>query len=214
VVGVALKHVRPKSREAWRAWLQKHHAVSPGVWLIFAKKHTKLPSLSYADAVEEALCFGWIDSLMKSIDDQFHRQMFTPRKAKSVWSALNRARVARLTRQGQMAPAGLAAMALARTTGMWHAHADIEALVVPPELQRALDADPDAKRHWPTYSESARKGFLFMLANARRPETRDRRAREIVDLVSRKVSMTELRKAAMTGTRPEPRSPARRKRSS
>jgi uncharacterized protein YdeI (YjbR/CyaY-like superfamily) len=113
-----------------------------------------------------------------------------------------------------MAPAGLAAMALARTTGMWHAHADIEALVVPPELQRALDADPDAKRHWPTYSESARKGFLFMLANARRPETRDRRAREIVDLVSRKVSMTELRKAAMTGTRPEPRSPARRKRSS
>ena len=80
--------VQPTSRTAWRAWLQKHHASSPGVWLVYAKKHTGLPSLTYNDAVEEALCFGWIDSLMHPVDDTFFKQLFTPRKPKSAWSAI------------------------------------------------------------------------------------------------------------------------------
>ena len=92
-----LKKIQPKSRAAWREWLDKHHASSQGIWLVFAKKHTGLPTLSYDDAVLEALCFGWIDSLMKSIDDRFHMQMFTPRKPKSAWSETNKARLARLT---------------------------------------------------------------------------------------------------------------------
>ncbi len=87
-------------------WLEKHHATSTGIWLVFAKKHTGLPTLSYEDAVQEALCFGWIDSLMKSIDDRFHMQMFTPRKPKSAWSATNKARLAKLMKAGVMAPAG------------------------------------------------------------------------------------------------------------
>ena len=194
-----LKRVQPKSRNAWRGWLERHHATSSGVWLVFAKKHTRLPSLTYDDAVEEALCFGWIDSLVKSIDDTHHMQMFTPRKAKSVWSALNKARVARLLKAGLMTAAGLAVVALAKKAGTWNALAHVESLTVPPELQTAIDANEDAKANWPTYSASARKGFLYALNNAKRPDTRERRVREIVDVVARKVSMSDLRAAAMAG---------------
>jgi uncharacterized protein YdeI (YjbR/CyaY-like superfamily) len=102
--------VRPKSRQAWRAWLEKHHATSTGVWLVYAKKHSGLPSLTYSDAVEEALCFGWIDSKINPIDEDFFMQVFTPRKPKSGWSPLNKTRVARLLAAGLMAPAGLAAV--------------------------------------------------------------------------------------------------------
>src|SRR5688500_1043242 len=103
-----LPRVRPKSCKAWRDWLEKNHASFTGVWLVYAKKHSGLPSLTYNDAVEEALCFGWIDSKINPIDDDFYRQMFTPRKIKSAWSALNRSRVERLLAAGLMAPAGLA----------------------------------------------------------------------------------------------------------
>src|SRR5215204_6440331 len=111
--------VQPKSRAAWRAWLQKNHASSSGIWLVFAKKHSGIPSLSYADAVEEALCFGWIDSLLNPIDDTLYKQMFTPRKAKSVWSALNKQRVDKLIAAGAMTAAGMAIITLAKKTGRW-----------------------------------------------------------------------------------------------
>jgi uncharacterized protein YdeI (YjbR/CyaY-like superfamily) len=168
---------------------------------VFYKAHTGVKSIRYDDTVREALCFGWIDSLVKSIDDKLHMQMFTPRKAKSVWSAPNKARVARLVKAGLMTTAGLAVVALAKESGTWNAIAHVEALIVPPELQAALDASPNAKANWPTYSASARKGFLHILNNAKRPETRQRRIRDIVDLVARKVSMTALREAAMSGQR-------------
>jgi uncharacterized protein YdeI (YjbR/CyaY-like superfamily) len=171
---------------------------------VFAKKHTKLPSLSYDDAVEEALCFGWIDSLLRSIDDRFHMQMFTPRKAKSMWSATNRARVARLARAGLMTATGKAAVAQARKLGTWTGRAEAEQLIVPPELARAIRADPNARTHWPAYSASARKTFLYVLNSAKRPETRARRIQAIVDVVSRNVSMTELRRRAMAGKRAGP----------
>jgi len=194
-----LKKVQPKSRAAWRKWLEAHHASSAGIWLVFAKKHTGLPTLSYEDAVQEALCYGWIDSLIKSIDHRFHMQMFTPRKAKSAWSATNKARVAKLMKSDLMTPAGRAAVALAKKSGSWNAYAEVDAMTIPPELQRALDASPDAKKNWPTYSTSARRSFLHALNNAKRADTRERRIREIVDLLARKVSMTELREAAMSG---------------
>jgi len=192
-----LKRVQPKSRAAWRAWLDKNHASSTGVWLVFAKKHTGLPTLSYDDAVQEALCFGWIDSLVKSIDDRFHMQMFTPRKPKSAWSATNKARVAALIKSDLMTPAGLAAIALAKKTGAWNAYAKVDALTIPPELQRAFDASPAARKNWPTYSASAQRSFLHMVNNFKRPETREKYARRVIELVANKVSMTELRKQAM-----------------
>lgn len=196
-----LKKFQPKSRDAWRRWLDRHHATSPGVWLVYAKKHTRIPSVSYNDAVEEALCFGWIDSLMKSIDDRFHMQMFTPRKPKSAWSALNRARVAKLTKAALMTAAGIAAVTLAKKSGRWKANAHVEALAIPPELQKAFEANPDAKRNWPSYSPSAQRSFLHMVNNAKRPETRERYVRRVVDLVASGVSMSELRKQAMGGNK-------------
>jgi uncharacterized protein YdeI (YjbR/CyaY-like superfamily) len=194
-----LKKVTPKSREAWRAWLEKNHAASTGVWLVFAKKHTGLPTLSYEDAVQEALCFGWIDSLMKSIDDRFHMQMFTPRKPKSAWSATNKARLERLMKAGVMAPAGLAAVEQAKKSGAWKKYESVDALTIPPELNKALDANPDAKKNWPTYTESARRSFLHMVNDAKRPETREKRVRRVIEFVSNNVSMTEIRKEAMGG---------------
>jgi len=194
-----LKKVTPKSREAWRAWLDKNHAASQGIWLVFAKKHTGLPSLSYEDAVQEALCFGWIDSLMKSIDDRFHMQMFTPRKPKSAWSVTNKARLAKLMRAGVMTPAGLAAVKLAKKSGSWDTYAVVDALTIPPELQRAFEANPEAKKNWPSYTPSAQRSFLHMINGAKRPETREKRVKQDIDYVARKVSMSALREQAMGG---------------
>jgi uncharacterized protein YdeI (YjbR/CyaY-like superfamily) len=193
------KKFQPKSRAAWRAWLETHHAASPGIWLVFAKKHTGLPTLTYEDAVQEALCFGWIDSLVKSIDDRLHMQMFTPRKPKSAWSATNKARLTKLMKSGVMAPAGLAAVAAAKKSGTWNSYADVDKLTIPLELQRAFDANPDAKKNWPSYTASAQRSFLHMVNGAKRPETREKRVRRVVDLVANKVSMTELRREAMQG---------------
>jgi len=189
---VELKRVQPKSRRAWRVWLEKHHATSPGIWLVFAKKHTRLPSLSYDDAVEEALCFGWIDSLVKSIDDRFHMQIFTPRKAKSAWSALNKKRVEALLANGLMTAAGLKMIDLAKQSGKWDAWSHVDALTVPPELKAAIDANAAAKKNWPTYTASQRKGFLRMVTGAKRPETRAKRIARVVNIVSRRISFSEL----------------------
>ena len=188
----AFPELQPKSRKAWRAWLQKNHASSSGLWLIYAKKHTGISSLSYAEAVEEALCFGWIDSLLHPIDDSLYRQVFTPRKARSLWSALNRKRAARLIEAGLMTAAGMALITLAKKTGRWTAHAQAESLTVPPELKRALAANADARKNWPTYTDSQRKMFLYSLHGAKRPETRAKRIARIVDIVARKVTFAQL----------------------
>jgi uncharacterized protein YdeI (YjbR/CyaY-like superfamily) len=201
---VDLKHVQPKSRKAWREWLKKHHASSSGIWLVIAKKHTGIPSLTYNDAVEEALCFGWIDSLMNPIDEALYKQMFTPRKPKSLWSALNRTRVERLIASGLMTSAGMKMVDVAKESGLWEAHAPSEALTLPPELRKALNANTDAKKNWPTYTESQRKMFLYMVNGAKRPETRAKRVARVVDIVSRKLKFSDLVAAAMKGKKKTP----------
>ena len=186
----------PKSRKAWRAWLQKHHASSSGIWLVYAKKHTGIPSLSYNDAVEEALCYGWIDSLIHPIDQELYKQIFTPRKPKSAWSAANKARVERLIAGGLMTAAGMALVALAKKSGTWSTLDQAAALTMPPELQKAIDANAAASKNWLAYSPGMRKGFLYRLADAKRPETRAARIAEIVDIVARNVSRAELMERA------------------
>jgi uncharacterized protein YdeI (YjbR/CyaY-like superfamily) len=188
---------QPRSRAAWRAWLKEHHSTSTGVWLVYAKKHTGIPSLTYADAVEEALCFGWIDSLLHPIDDSFYRQVFTPRKPKSAWSAVNRQRVERLIEGGSMTAAGLALVTLAKKTGRWEAHAKSESLTLPPDLKRALAASPAAKKNWPTYTESQRKMFLYSVHGAKRPETRARRVARVIEIVARKLSFAKVAAQSM-----------------
>lgn len=186
-----LRRVRPKSRKAWREWLEKNHASSTGVWLVYAKKHSGIPSLTYDDAVEEALCFGWIDSKINPIDENYYMQVFTPRKRESAWSALNRTRVDRLLAAGLMAPAGLAAVDAARTSGAWNAMKHVEELTIPPDLERAIKANREARRHWVTYSPSRRKGVLYRLAAARRPETRAKYLKEIVENMASNLSHAE-----------------------
>ena len=205
-----LPRVRPKSRNAWRDWLEKHHASSTGVWLVYAKKHTGLPSLTYNDAVEEALCFGWIDSKVNPIDDAFYMQVFTPRKRASAWSSLNRARVERLLAAGLMTAAGLALVKLAKDSGTWTARKDVEELTIPPDLAKAIKANPEARRHWDSYTPSRRKGVLYRLAGAKRPETRARYLREIIEHMARKLSHAE--RMEMAGFRPKPKSSRRPKR--
>jgi uncharacterized protein YdeI (YjbR/CyaY-like superfamily) len=168
--------------------LRKHHAAAPGVWLRFAKKASGLPTVSYNDAVEEALCFGWIDGLMRPVDDTFFMQSFTPRKAKSMWAQSNKTRVARLTDQGLMTPAGLAAIEAAKACGSWDTLTAAESLTVPPELRRAINANARARKHWPAFTESQRKQFLYYLTTAKRAETRARRIAEIVSRAARKIA--------------------------
>ena len=192
--------VQPTSRAAWRAWLQKNHASSSGIWLVYAKKHTGIPSLRYADAVEEALCFGWIDSLVHPIDDSLYKQIFTPRKAASAWSPLNKKRVERLIAAGQMTAPGMKMIELAKTNGQWEAHAKIDALTMPPELKKALDANAAAKKNWPTYTESQRKAFLRMVDGAKTAETRAKRVARVLEIVSTKMSFSQLVKESMKGS--------------
>jgi uncharacterized protein YdeI (YjbR/CyaY-like superfamily) len=206
-----LRRVRPKSRKAWRDWLAKNHASSTGAWLVYAKKHTGLPSLTYNDAVEEALCFGWIDSKINPIDDDFYMQVFTPRKRESAWSALNKARVDRLLAARLMSPAGLAMVKAAKDSGTWNTWKDVEELTIPPDLEKAIKANPDASRNWVSYSASRRRGVLYRLAGAKRPETRARCLQDIIENMARNLSHAERMEKA--GFRPTPKSSRRAKRS-
>ncbi len=181
----SLKTVSAKDRRAWRAWLAKNHARSQGVWLLYYKKASGRPSVSYAEAVEEALCFGWIDSKINSVDEASYKQVFTPRRPGSVWSKLNKERVARLVEAGLMTEAGLSKIEAAKRDGSWSSLDAVESLEVPPDLRRALDAVPKAAANFAAFNNSTRKRFLHRINDARRPETRARRIAEAVERAAR-----------------------------
>ena len=204
-----LSRVRPNSRMAWRNWLYKHHASSIGVWLVYAKKYSGIPSLTYNDAVEEALCFGWIDSKVNPIDDAFYMQVFTPRKLKSAWSPLNKARISRLLAAGLMRPAGLLVVKAAKASGTWNATKHVEQLIIPPDLEKAIEASPEARRHWESYSASRRKGVLYRLSGAKRPETGARYLQDIIQNMARNLSSAERMKIAGFRPKSKPSRPAK-----
>lgn len=166
------EQVYAPDREGWRAWLATNHAMSPGVWLIYYKKESGKPSVSYDEAVEEALCFGWIDSLVNKLDAERYIQLFTPRKPKSTWSKLNKQRVERLIAEGRMTEHGLATIGIARANGMWTALDEIEELIIPPDLRAALQAAPPAEANFEAFSASVKKGILAWIGSAKRAETR------------------------------------------
>src|SRR3954466_455486 len=140
---------RFRSQTAWEKWLEKHHEASPGVWLEFAKKESGLTTVSYKEALEVALCYGWIDGLVAGVDDKVYRQRFTPRRARSKWSQINRASVERLHAEGRLAPAGVREMGAARKDGRWEAaYPSPRNITVPPDLEAALDANPRARREF------------------------------------------------------------------
>ncbi len=170
-----------RSRAEWRAWLEAHHATEAGVWLIYYKQHSNQPRVEYDEAVEEALCFGWIDSRPNALDDERYMQLFTPRKAKSPWSKSNKERVEKLIEQGLMAPAGLTVIEAAKRDGSWNAYDAIESLVVAEDFQAALEANPAALKHFEAFSNSTKKQILWYIESAKRPETRAKRIQQIVE---------------------------------
>ncbi len=165
----------------WRAWLEDHHASETEIWVGYHKAHTKRPSLTWAEAVREALCFGWIDSRPGTVDDDRTRLVFTPRKVRSPWSALNKRRVAKLIEDGLMTPAGMARIEAAKANGDWEIYDGVESLIVPDDLAAALSAKPEAKMGFEQVSASQTKQLLWWIESAKRPETRAKRLARLVD---------------------------------
>lgn len=169
----------PASRAHWRKWLQENHDKEKSVWLICYKMSAGVPTLSWSDAVEEALCFGWIDSTRKSIDNQKFMQFFSRRKPGSTWSRVNKEKVEQLIAGKRMTKAGLKSIELAKENGSWNILDEVEADVVPKDLAKAFRAHRGSKEFFTGLSRSVRKMMLQWIALAKRPETRQKRIDEI-----------------------------------
>jgi uncharacterized protein YdeI (YjbR/CyaY-like superfamily) len=173
-----------ETRAAWRAWLEWHHATERGVWLCSWRSATGRPACPYPHAVEEAICFGWIDSTVNRLDDERALQLMTPRKAKSAWTRLNRRRAAAMEEAGLMTDSGRRSVAAAKASGWWTIYDPVEALEEPAELAAALDAEPAARRHWDAFPPSARKAMLWWIVSAARPETKRQRIATVIEQAS------------------------------
>jgi len=177
--------VEAPDQPAWRRWLEANHAEVDGVWLKFAKKASPAQTVTYAEAVEEALCFGWIDGQARGHDEHFYLQRFTPRRARSKWSQINREKAERLIAEGRMSPAGLAQVEAAKADGRWEAAYPAQSQArVPEDFQRALDARPAANEFFATLSGGARYAFLYRLHNVSRPDARAKRIATYIERLS------------------------------
>ena len=175
-----------KNAKAFETWLKKHHAASDGLWLQIAKKGADEPSVTYLEAIEIALCWGWIDGQKKGLDDQHFLQRFTPRRAKSIWSKINVAKVATLIEAGRMQPAGQAQIDAAKADGRWDgAYDGARSATIPDDLQAALAANPKAKAFFATVNASNRYAVLWRVQTAVKPETRAKRIAQLVEMLAR-----------------------------
>ena len=173
------------SAQQWRAWLRENHGSPEGLFLRIAKKGSPETSVTYPQAVEVALCFGWIDGQSRRLDDDFWLQKFTPRRARSKWSAINRERVTQLIAEGQMQPAGLAQIEAAKADGRWDAaYAPPSTATVPADLAAALEANPKAKAFFATLNSTNRYAIIYRVNDAKRPETRARRIATFVEMLA------------------------------
>ena len=174
-----------------QAWLEEHGEASDGIWLKFAKKASGHPSVRYAEAVEIALCHGWIDGQVKRLDEQHYLQKFTPRRARSKWSKINREKAERLIADGRMRPAGMREIERAREDGRWAAAYDsATTATVPDDFREALQADPAAREFFESLGNTKRYAFLYRIADAKQPETRAKRIAEYVALLREKKTLT------------------------
>ena len=175
-----------KDDAAWEAWLAKQHARSAGLWLRIAKAASPVKSVSYAEALDVALCYGWIDGQKKACDDKTWLQKFTPRGKRSVWSKINREKVQRLVESGRMQPAGLEAVDRAKANGQWDSAYDSHrTAAVPDDLQRALDGCPEAKAFFATLNSANRYAILYRIQTVKRAETRARKIEQFVAMLER-----------------------------
>ena len=169
------QHVEVTSRAEWRRWLERHHGRPDSIWLVTWKKAHPDRHLPYADIVEEALCFGWIDSLPRRLDANRSMLLLSPRKPGSAWSRVNKERAERMMAQGWMSPSGQAKIDAAMADGSWSKLDGVETLAVPDDLAVALRAHPPAELHFDAFPASVRRGILEWIEQARRPDTRARR---------------------------------------
>jgi uncharacterized protein YdeI (YjbR/CyaY-like superfamily) len=174
--------IHPSTRRQWRAWLTKNHQQTSGIWLVSYKKAAQKPTLSYDDIVEEALCFGWIDSKPNKVDDLRTKLWLAPRKAKSGWSKPNKTRIEKLIADGLMQPAGLAKINAARADGSWQQLDAVEALEIPDDLRAALQNQAPAESHFLAFPKSTKRGILEWINNAKREQTRAQRIAETARL--------------------------------
>jgi uncharacterized protein YdeI (YjbR/CyaY-like superfamily) len=193
MAGAPENSVHPATREEWRAWLRANHAHSNGVWLVGYRKAAGKPRVEYAEAVEEALCFGWIDSKPGKLDDERTMLWYSPRNPGSGWSALNKTRIERLLAEGKMEPAGLAKIEAAKADGTWTRLDAAESMEVPDDLSEALAGFPDARRHWDAFPPSARKAILAWITTAKTEGTRAKRVEETARLANEKVRANQWR---------------------
>jgi uncharacterized protein YdeI (YjbR/CyaY-like superfamily) len=182
-----MKKLFVTTAQDWRSWLSKNHDSETGIWLVFSKKNSPSPSIDYESAVEEALCFGWIDSIIRAIDDRSYARKFTPRKEESRWSPSNKARVEKLIRQKKMTPVGLAKITSARKSGIWDRPDRPEIPDrIPEELVRALKKSATARAFFDSLAPSHKRQYIGWIATAKRPETREKRAQESLRLLMKK----------------------------
>lgn len=178
---------QPLSRAEWRAWLEQNHAAQPGIWFVYNKKFSGLSRVEYDEAVEEALCFGWIDSKPGRVDEVRASLLFTPRKSKSGWSQTNKVRLEKLMAAGLMHPAGLAKVQAAQADGSWTLLDGSESLEMPADLLAALEALPTARQHFEAFPPGVRKAILQWIVQAKTSATRQKRIGETATLAQQNI---------------------------
>lgn len=188
----------PSSRSEWRKWLTKNYSSKQSIWLIYYKKDAGKPSIAYTEAVDEALCFGWIDSKSKPIDADAYMQYFCQRKPNSVWSKVNKEKIIRLIKEGLMTQAGYDVIERAKANGSWTILDDAEALIVPPDLEEKLKSNETAQSYFEKLSRSDKRNILQWLVLAKQAATRQKRIEEIVILAAQEEKPKQFRSIKRT----------------
>lgn len=182
-----LQEIYFETHTEWRTWLEKNHDSATGVYLIFYKVESKMPSMRWEEAVKVALCFGWIDSTVKKLDHERRRQYFCSRNAKSVWSKLNKTYIKELIENDLMHNSGLEKVKIAKENGYWSALDDVDNLIVPQDLQIAFNKNSTAFNNYKNFAPSYRKGYLYWLNQAKRKQTREKRIEKIIDCCQKNI---------------------------
>jgi uncharacterized protein YdeI (YjbR/CyaY-like superfamily) len=188
------EQVQVGSRQEWREWLERNHKQPEGIWLVTFKKHRGEKYLPYDDIVEEAICFGWVDSLPRKLDEDRTMLWLAPRKKGSKWSKLNKERVKKMIEAGLMTPAGMEKIEAAKADGTWSALDSVEALQIPPDLDAEFNSYEAAKANFEAFPRSVKRGILAWIVSAKRPATRTRRVQETARLAQENIRANQWRK--------------------
>lgn len=188
-----IQSICPASRAEWRAWLMANHESEPAVWMIYYKKKSGQASFSWSDAVDEALCFGWIDSVRRTLDENRFTQFFGKRKAKSVWSKINKAKIQQLIADGLMMPAGYASIETAKKNGSWTILDEVEELTIPEDLEKAFHSKAGSADFFNGLSRSVKKSMLQWLVMAKQAVTRQKRIDELVEMAAQGLKPKQFR---------------------